>query len=181
MTDLTTNNFGLTIAYLIPGFVVVASTADRLPLVAGWLDGSVAQSPTVGGFLFITIASVTAGLILSVIRWLTMDVIHHHTGIRPPKLDFAQLSKGLTAFEAVVDNHFRYYQAYTDLFLALVIVLSLHPNFPQTVGVTSITGYFVAGTLLVILFFASRDALHKYYDRTLAVLNSPSQTQEKSK
>lgn len=172
MTDLTTNNFGLLIAYLIPGFVIVSALSGRSPLVVSWLGGSVADSPTVGGFLFITLAAVAAGMVASIIRWMVIDSLHHHTGIKPPKWDFTQLPRGLSAFEAAVDNHYRYYQAYANLLIALIATLFLHPNFPDTFGFTPLSAYSIFSVLIVLLFLASRDALRKYYERTDAILSS---------
>lgn len=174
MTDLTTNNFGLLVAYLIPGFVIVSALSDRSPLVDSWLGGSVADSPTVGGFLFITLAAVAAGMVASIIRWLVIDSLHHFTGIRPPNWDFTQLPRGLSAFEGAVDNHYRYYQAYSNLLIALVAALFLHPNFPGTFGLTPFSAFSIISVFIVLLFIASRDALRKYYQRTDAILSSSS-------
>jgi len=174
MTDLTTNNFGLLIAYLVPGFVIVSAFSGHSPLIASWLGGSVATSPTIGGFLFITLAAVMAGMIASILRWLVIDSLHHLTGVRPPKWDFSRLQGGLSAFEAVVDNHYRYYQGYSNLLIALLAALFLRPDFSQSFGFTPLSSYIAVSALIVLLFVASRDALRKYYERTGSILSSSS-------
>src|SRR6266511_2637234 len=98
MQSVTNDNFGLLIAYMIPGLIVVWGVGYVSPTVANWLGAAPPDAPTVGGFLYITIASVAAGLIVSAVRWLLIDTLHHWTGIRPPDWDFARLSSQMTPF-----------------------------------------------------------------------------------
>ena len=175
MTDLTSSNFGLLIAYLIPGFLIVLSMEEYSPLIASWLGGSIANAPTVGGFLFITLAAVAAGMTASAVRWLLLDTLHHHTGIKRPEWNFASLPKNLAAFESTVDNHYRYYQAYANLLVAIMVAVLLHPHFPSEFGYSPAIGYSIVLLLALLLFAASRDAMQKYYARTCAILNSSDQ------
>src|SRR5947209_5196133 len=89
--ETSINNFGLLIAYVLPGFTAlwgISLVTDRL---GPWLFHPPADPPTVGGFLYVTLASVVAGLTVSTVRWLIIDVVHHQTGLRPPPRDFARL------------------------------------------------------------------------------------------
>jgi len=168
MTNVTRGNFGLLIAYLLPGYVVVATLADHFPAVATWLGTLQTDTPTVGGFLYATLASVGAGLAVSTVRWLTIDRIHHATGIQPPAWDFASLQKNLDAFEGVVEAHFRYAQFYGGMIIALAISIAGHGLVPGS----SVGAIDVLSLLLIPLFFAgSRDALSKYYQRTQIILS----------
>lgn len=175
MTDLTTKNFGLVIAFLIPGFLIVLSAESHSSLIASWLGGSIASAPTVGGFLFITLAAIAAGMMVSIVRWLLIDTIHHHTGIKRPEWNFARLPENLEAFESTVDNHYRYYQAYANLLVAIMVAVLLHPRFPTEFGYSPTIGYSTITLLAVLLFVASRDAMQKYYARTSAILSSSDQ------
>src|SRR5688500_13556261 len=76
-------------------------------------------APSVGGFLYVTLASTAAGLLVSAVRWSVVDRLYHRTGISEPHWEFAQLSDRLPAFLAVVDNHYRYYQFYANMLVAL--------------------------------------------------------------
>lgn len=61
MREVTGQNFGLLIAYILPGFIVLWGLSHFSTTIAGWL-GATADGPTVGGFLYVTLASVGAGL-----------------------------------------------------------------------------------------------------------------------
>ena len=54
MREVTGRNFGLLIAYILPGFVSLWGLAEFSPSVKSWLAASTATPgamPTVGGFL----------------------------------------------------------------------------------------------------------------------------------
>jgi hypothetical protein len=87
--DVTSENFGLLIAYVLPGFVLLWSLAPVLDHHRGWLGQANGDQPTVGGFLYVTLASVGLGQFVSTLRWLLMDSLHHATGIRQPHFDFS--------------------------------------------------------------------------------------------
>jgi hypothetical protein len=172
MTDVTRANFGYLIAYVLPGLVIVAKVGQYSETVRIWLGGTPAQSPTVGGFLYVTFASVGAGMIVSALRWLVLDSIHHHTGVPKPNWDFSRLPGALTAFEGAVENHYRYAQFFGNTLVALVIATIGGLPFVDTVPVDPIVARGMTISLAALLFVASRDALRKYYDRTNAFLES---------
>jgi len=51
MREVSTKNFGLLIAFLLPGFTAILATSYFSDTVRSWLGGSHADAPTVGGFL----------------------------------------------------------------------------------------------------------------------------------
>jgi hypothetical protein len=172
MGEVSGKNFGLVIAYLLPGFVLLWTTSDLLVEVQTWFGGASAAGPTVGGFLYVTLASLAAGLTLSAVRWLVLDPLHHLTGVRKPNWDFSQLQAKFTAFEGLVENHYRYYQFYASMLLVMFIATA-HPR--RVSLVLEGKGYVHTGigVLLILLFFvASRDALSKYYARTGKLLEN---------
>ena len=165
--------FGLVIAYLIPGFLALCELSPYSPTAQAWLGALPENSPTVGGFLYVTIASVTSGLIVSTLRWLLLDQVHSRTGLSPPPLDFSKLQENIDAFHAAVDYHYRYYQFYGNTLISLVAisagrwpVWNLVPGLPPCVVAFGLL------FLLTLFFFASRDSLSKYYAR-LSVLQKP--------
>jgi len=170
-------SFGFVIAYLVPGLVALSAISDFLPSVDAWF-GFGSSAPTVGGFLYGTLGSIATGLTLSAIRSMTLDRIHHATGIPSPNWDFARLQQHLPAFQGAVENHYRYYQFYGNMLLALVLI-PIAPN-ARSRWLSAMPGWIIGTTLLVVYFHASRDALSKYYARTAAML-VPCSSPEESK
>ena len=88
MSHVSNTNFGLLIAYLIPGFLGVLTVKPYSAAPTSWMATSPGASPTVGGFLFVTVSAVFFGLLASTIRWLVLDPLHHRTGLPLPSWDF---------------------------------------------------------------------------------------------
>jgi len=174
--DLNRDNFGLLIAYLLPGFVVLLGLAEHVAAVHGWLGSTAAGPPTVGGFLYTTVGSTAAGMIVSAIRWLTLDHVFAWIGIRPPPWNAARFAAQVPAFEALVANHYRYYQHYSNMFIAIAFAaiawLLAYPSW--TVRDTGLI--LGIGLIEAILFLGSRDTLRKYHARTGALLREPEST-----
>jgi len=179
VTDVSTRNFGYLIAYVLPGVVTLAGVARCSDIVRSWFVANPTETPTVGGFLFITLASVGVGVTVSAVRWLLLDTLHHATGIQQPRWDFSVLQKKYAAFEGAVENHYRYYQCYANMQVATAVYVflqwpvwsGLFPNPRQAI--------FAVIVIQSLLFLASRDALSKYYARTSALL-SPIQPERRS-
>lgn len=172
MTEVTAQNFGFLIAYILPGLVVVVAVGNYSPTVQAWFGVMPSNTPTVGGFLYVTLASVAAGMTVSAVRWLLLDPLHHATGIREPKWDFAALPDRLNAFLAMVENHYRYYQFYGNMVVALAFAALLHRTecslrFDQQGALT-----FAMFALIGLFYLASRDTLQKYYARVAMLLET---------
>lgn len=175
MKDVTNQNFGILIAYIIPGFTLLAGLSTVyeplkmwFPLSSASLDHiAQASSHTIGGFLYATLMSIGVGMILGAIRWAVIDTIHHRTGVDRPTWDSAELQKNLRAFSFLIEIHYHFYQFYGSSTIAVVILLAarLYAGIwpPSTLDVLLIL---LAG----IFFAASRDALTKYYARTSGFL-----------
>lgn len=157
-------NFGLLIAYLLPGFVLLQGVRPFVPGVDVLLGTPADEAATVGGFLYTTLAAVGAGMVVSTVRWLVIDTLHHATGIRPPDWDFSLLGENAGAFDLIVEHYYRYYQAYANGVVSLVIVFAVRR---WSLGVTSPIGALDLGllTLSGVLFVGSRDSLRRYYTR----------------
>ncbi|HEY9550318.1 MAG TPA: hypothetical protein VIR45_12530, partial [Kiloniellaceae bacterium] len=91
-------------------------------------------------------------------------------GVKPPALKFAALNEENTyrAFMLIVESHYRHYQYYSNMIIALAIsyvsyFVYSYPGIPWTISVL-----FVA--LVVVLFKGSKDALMKYYERGESIL-----------
>lgn len=174
MQGVSARKFGLLIAYVLPGFVVLWGAGCVCPPVHLWLVGSTASGPDVGGFLHISIGSVAAGMTVSALRWAVVDGLHALTGLPRPVWNDTRLNERLEAFEALVDNHFRYYQFYANTLVALALAYPtwrLTSNAPAfcwaDLGFVLVEGVFLA---------ASRDALRHYYRRTALLLGQQERT-----
>lgn len=121
---------------------------------------------TVGGFLILTIWSAMAGMILSLFRWLLVDTLHHATGVKPARLEFSRLEENINAFQLVVEHQYHYYQFYSNLLIALLVV-GTKRLFDGTLTLgTALLGL----VLLATLWIASRQTLSKYYQRAGEIL-----------
>ncbi len=169
MGELSARNFGLVIAYLVPGFITVVAVGGVVPTIQPWLAAPEAQ-PTVGGFLFVTLASVAAGMLVSSARWMVVDTVHHQTGVKQPRWDFSRLQSNLAAYNLLVEFHYRYYQfnANTFIAVALAYLVRLSGGCRWCGG----AGWVDVGFVIVeaVLFATSRDTLRKYYARVSQVL-----------
>jgi hypothetical protein len=105
-------SFGLLIAYVLPGVIALLGVSYFSDPVRSWLGSSAADAPTVGGFLYVTLASIAAGLTASTVRWLIVDTLHHWTGIRQPRWDFSRLQANVGAFDVLIEIHYKFYQFY---------------------------------------------------------------------
>lgn len=174
MRDLTQDNFGLLIAYLLPGFVALWGMAYHVETIQLWLQSTAPNAPTIGGFLYATLASTALGLVVSAVRWALVDRILGWLGVRQPEWDFDQFSERLAAYEVLVANHYRYYQFYANMLVALICTYLSRLVAQKTSHGRE--GWIAAGVVIVeaILFAGAWDTLRKYYVRTGALLTAKS-------
>jgi hypothetical protein len=157
------SQFGLLIVCVIPGFTALhglPSSSAALPVRELANCGAEA---TLSGFLYMTVEAITTGLIVSAVRWLVIDTLHHRTGLPRPSFDFASLDRNVRAFEFLVQNHYWYYQFYANMIVALAWASATLGEVQGRRG----WGYLLIGSLF---FLASRDALRKYYERAQSLL-----------
>ncbi len=171
MKEVSSGNFGLLIAFVLPGFIVLWGLSYFSATVRLWL--SVAGStPTVGGFMFGTLASVAAGVTVSTVRWLVIDTIHRWTGIRQPPWNFARLQDNVGAYNVLNDIHYKFYLFHANGLISLLFVYVARRThygiFTAPVGWLDL-GFVV---LSLVLFIGSRDMLRKYYARVSQLLGT---------
>lgn len=176
MSQVTDKTFGPLVAYLLPGFFTLIALSRYSVELRIWIGTPAENSPTVGGFLYATLASIAAGMVISAARWLLLDTLHHQTGIQRPDLEFSRLQRNLAAFQAAVENHYRFYQFYGNTLVAAMLSCLLRQPLFGLAAAHSPAGWFATATLVFLLFLASRDSLRKYYARTSAVLGLRNRT-----
>lgn len=167
--NTSSNQFGLVVAYLLPGFIGLAGIAPLVPLVAAWLQPATYAEASLGPPVYAILLATTVGMIASCFRWFLIDHVHRWTGVPPPQWDDSRLEGRLAAFNYLVESHYRYYQFVANSFVAVVFAYVIN----RVIGTSPVLGL---GTDLAIvlmcavLFAASRDALSKYYSRTAQLL-----------
>lgn len=170
MNLLAGSQFGILIAYLIPGFTILLTASRHSSTISIWLGTFSPDPATVGGFLYVTLAAVAAGMIASTIRWLILDSMHHCTGICRPDFNFSDLHDKIDAFEYLVEVHYRFYQFYGN---GLIAVLGCYADLRLSPG-SPPWGLLDAATVVVstVLLAGSRDTLERYYDRVGQLLRA---------
>lgn len=163
--EISGRQFGLLIAYLLPGFVGLAGVAPLAPAVATWLQADTVATAGVSPSVYTLVGATTLGLVLSCFRWLLVDSMLHRMGIRRPVWKDQRLVERLEAFDYLVENHYRYYQFYANTLIAIVWSYSIHRSMKSSplLGPGTDLGAII---LCAVLFAGARDALAKYYERT---------------
>lgn len=168
--ELSGRNFGLLIAYVIPGFVALWGLSWSSEPVLQWFQGSGATGPSVGGALYVVMASVACGMTANALRWASIDQLHHLTGLSRPDWDDSRLQEHLEAFDYLVENHFRYYQFYASSIVSLLVAYASWRHSGTSDG--SGGAEFVLSLLIGVFLAASRDSLRRYYSGTALLLGT---------
>jgi hypothetical protein len=96
----------------LTGALVLSRFSFRLSLHLGFLARAATlhvsqrqakESPTVGGF--VTLSSLSIGLLISAVRWLIIDRLHHWTGLNSLNAICNLKDKDVFAFQGAVENH----------------------------------------------------------------------------
>jgi hypothetical protein len=169
MSGTSSWQFGLIVAYVLPGFIGLAGLTPFFPAVASWLRADNQGGLGLGPPMYAVFAAAGLGLILSCFRWLILDQIHRWTGVERPTWDDRQLAGVLGAFDYLVQNHYRYYEFCGNTLTALLFAYGINRLSGRVSLLNSGTdvGLFIVS---LVLFAASRDALSKYYQRTQKLL-----------
>lgn len=170
MKDVSTSNFGILISYVVPGATVLWGASYVSPVVSSWLGGSSLLAPTVGGFLYATLAAVAAGVTVSTVRWMVVDKVHQWTGLRRPDFDYAVLAERTAGFDLLVRHHYEYYKFHSNMLIALVFT-AIARRVSLGFWDAPVDAVDLGLTLLAVVFFmGSRNTLHNYYARVRQLL-----------
>ena len=187
MKEVTDKNFGVLIAFWLPGFLLLWGLSFSRPEIAAWLSkSSEPGGPTVGNFLYVTLASLAAGLIVSAFRSLFIDNLFSIcgrlggplSGLKRPKLDLSSVTKKdtLAAFNAAVDNYYRYYQYYANTFVAVAIAFIAYGLEGQG-WLSQLT--IVVAVIESTLLLASANSNYRFYQAALEILASKGKENER--
>jgi hypothetical protein len=175
MESVTNANFGPLIAYLVPGATVLGGLSPFSATLRTWFGAGPANAPTIGGFLYLTVASIAVGMTVSAVRWAFVDTLHGYTGLPLPRLDFSRLGKNVAAYGLLIEIHYRHYQFYANELVATAIAYACYR--------TKLGGLWPLGwpdlvfpVLEAIFFLTSRDCVRKYYTRSQQLLAADTQS-----
>jgi hypothetical protein len=167
--DIPGKQFGVIVAYLLPGFIGLAGIAHFVPLISVWLRPPTYAEASLGPPVYALIAATTIGMITNEFRWIIVDHIHLWMGVVPPVWDDRQLETRLGGFTYLVENHYRYYQFVANTLVAVFWTYSLN----RVLGTSSALGIWTDMGVIILctaLFATSRETLLKYYSRTSRLL-----------
>jgi len=169
VSSISNANFGPLIAYLLPGATVLLGFAAFSPTLQSWFTTGPADTPTIGGFLYLTVASLAAGMTVSAIRWAMVDTLHGRTGLPLPPLDFSRLGRNVEAYGLLIEIHYRHYQFYSNMLVATAIAYACYRT--HLSSILPLGWPDVGFVVLEAVFYAtSRDTLQKYYARSQQLL-----------
>ncbi|MCA9041927.1 MAG: hypothetical protein KDA65_16350 [Planctomycetaceae bacterium] len=169
MKTISHQNFGILIAYILPGFVTLYGIGFLSVTVQGWLAVNPAEAPTIAGFLYVTVASLGIGVVLNTVRRHTLDLFHQWTGIRQANWNYKELQENIAAIEFIIANQFRFHQFHGNLFLALPV------PFTAYAWSQSFESWWWCGLFLImegIVFLGSRDCYRNYCRRLEEILGT---------
>ena len=173
MQTISNANFGPLVAYLVPGATVLFGLSQLSPTLHAWFAATPPDSPTIGGFLYLTVAALAAGMSVNAVRWAIVDHVHAWTGLPLPKLDFSKLGPNVDAFMLLIEIHYHHYQHFANMFVATAVAYACYRI--HLGGILPLGRLDVGFIVLEVIFFAtSRDTLRKYYTCGQQLLAPPS-------
>ncbi len=172
MKDITDKNFGVLIAFVLPGFILLLGLSYSFPAIKEWLAASSAKDGlSVGGFLYATLASMSLGLLLSALRWATVDQFltleYLLWGEKLPTIHFSRLKDKnvYAAFLGANENHYRYYQYYSNSLVAFAIAFVAYCIFGGNKRPAFWLWVVFLAVISALFFGTARDSFTKYYKR----------------
>ena len=162
-------DFGLVIAFLLPGFIFIYGLSFSYCEVKAFLEAANLKSTSIGAFFLISLASLAVGLLISAIRWMIVDTVMNLIGIGNKNLKFASLKDkdALNGYMLIVDNHYRYYQYYANSLISIIAGLVIYvpregfPGWGPSLSVAFV---------LLALALGAGDACKKYHDRAAEIV-----------
>ena len=155
------------IAFWLPGFILFWGLTYSHAKLADWLPKSDSvDAPLVGRFFYASLASLALGLLINAARGVIVDNLFYFvTCLKRAEINNVHLKneETLAAFQAAVENHYRYYQYYANslvaIFGATVAYVFSKKEFPPTLN------FILIIAILVILAWAARKELDAFNQR----------------
>ncbi len=177
--------FGLVIAYLLPGLVVLSALASCLDAVAEWFTGA-QNGPTLSAFGFVLLAALTCGMTITALRWVVFERVRFPrrgepwrclVG-RPSPLDQAKRRDHAQTYERLRLDHYVHYLCYSNLAVAVVVAAltwwmgaAVRGAVPG--ALVTLVGLAAVTVIAACLGAAACDAVARYERRRADLLSLP--------
>ena len=167
MKDITSTSFGLVIAFLLPGLTGLYALSFWFGPVEDWFYVILAAKGDVALFLFVLLASLIVGLLVSVLRWLIFErCICAGKRIDVSLFSALEDDQKLAAFRAVADEHYRYHQFWGGMAIVLPLLFAgwCAESWPFESWAASVIAFIVAealavvGAIFALVFYVTRGA-----------------------
>ena len=183
MQDQLGKSFGLIIGFLIPGMIGLYGASLHVEIFREWFGiAANAESPTVGGFLFVVVASIGMGVFISNLRWLVLERWIWRR--RPPDHDASGRRKTQTelVYQNLVWQFYQFYLFAANTMFALVL-LYVAWLAAELASAGFRRGLFLPVSFLIpasyVLYENAKESLKRYNDRRSNVLQMvPTQEKE---
>jgi hypothetical protein len=176
--DLTSESFGLVIAFLLPGLVGIIALSFWSSSIKGVLKAFLSEKANVNLFLLVIIAALAVGLLITALRALIFEKWFRVTEPLSAN-DFAALvsSEKFAAFRGAVDAHYRYHQCWGGLVIVLPVLYIGWLKETYTILMFWDSSVFIFPTLCFIVFevasaWAACEAYKNYVNRARAILKT---------
>jgi len=163
--DQVSKNFGLVIAFVVPGFIGLWALSYFDATTAKWLGVAAEKETTVGGFLFVLVASIGVGVFLSGIRHLFFDRFLLKDLGRPPQLDQKKRKDLEGPYQSLKEDHYRFYQFYSNTAVALPIAFLFWVVTQSPAQARAIVVGVVLLMAVAILYVSARHCLARYREK----------------
>ena len=164
-------NFGLLIAYFLPGFMGLYALRPFSQSVNEWFVAIVDKDKTVGASFLLLASSLVVGLIISACRDILLDRLHYVTGVTEERFAYGKFSdpNKMALLEGLIANKYRFYQFYGNTMVAsLLLLLS---NLRRIEICTNKLGLSINFGVVVLLFCASREALMDMFNTYQGIID----------
>lgn len=153
-------DFGILIAFFLPGFVSLYALSNMSSRVAEVFKAVLLKDQALGASFLILVASLVAGIVTSSFRELTLDWLHNKTGASIRQLNYRTLAAGnqLEVFREAINNTYRYYQFYGNTLIALIFLGVLRYVFAGFSVYQELVLFIVNIIAVLALFIRSRQA-----------------------
>ena len=154
-------NFGLVIAYLIPGFLATYAVAPHVSTVDELL-GRPSRVPDSASVVPLVLIAVGVGIIINAISAALIRPVIHLSHVHPPDdpVERKYTIEDMHKYNHLVETTFRFHQFYSNTLVAVVLlapvwlVRPLQDNFLRNASLLLVVG---------VLFYTARNSLRNFY------------------
>lgn len=152
-------NFGLVIAYLIPGFCGTYALTPHVTAINALVGGAA----NTGSVVVLLLIALAVGIIINAISWVVVRNFIHFTGVKSPSGIVYRKSSRQDAlrYNRLIESTFRYHQFYSNMLVGILLLTPLWLAAPVQDNILRNASF---PFVVIILFWAARDSLRNYYN-----------------